>query len=723
MERKAKTPEDFAAVEEYMMQYLEDFIDTNQAGIGVGSIIETNIIAAYKRKHALERDVALKHDEITGMESVRLIRALLMSSKSDADLKQYVFERWWLANRTHSRVSDHFTVEDIAIWRHPSKEARRQYWVKEMPPIGTYTPLADTIDKLYLSNDAVRYIAVRKLMLGEGGVLTDVQGRESLVEALMQSWLEYEEGSEGERLLTNILSSLMESTAPERLYHYLGPILQDLILRPPQEQSTNDAVAAAHAKKVIDTMQKQGKLGNRLFGTELDAVESKIKNLMNGGSEATQQAVSLRETHDQLLNLFDVAKAEQITTISPTELALMTGKKSGAIGVRMLQLAGQYYAIPAEERERYDEVYDSMKGQSRLQAFKVLTREAQQNAQTAAILADIADFGERIGGGSLMTMYEVTMTNGSKRVTGVRNPNAEYHVVQVADLASTALDRANSNDPNNNDLKMAQSLIYDSVTWISHELNDTNFTAKDTVFRAQNDTMRGNGFRKGSSRYDVYVPQAYETGSLWIRHEDFVAGVNLTGLKISDTDSTNLGQKIISRDDYQDAVSTLVRSALYQINHGDFVHSDMHKGNFRITEDNNAIAIFDRYNLIEMTAPLRSALQITIGSIISGDRETAVQAMIDFVAPGNAGNSNLATQIATNIQQETDPTKAMTHTLLDLKKAGITIPIELSLILRNIFSLSRLSEEAGFANIGAAFLHTADDQEVQDLLTALSGEE
>ena len=723
IESKAKTLDDFAKLEARLLENLEQFVDLHHKEIGTGSIIETNVLEAYRTHQTKEREVGLKHDVVKGMESVRLLRALLMSAEDDAELKQYMFERWWLRYRTDFQgkidVEAKFRVEDIAIWRYPHKKSQLEHWIKEIPRHDDYQPLGATLDKLYVGNAALRHITVRKLLLGKGGVLTEAAGRQALVEALMQTWLAYEEGSATDSILHNILQSLMESAGPERLYHYLGPVLQDLILHPPHVQTSFDDIATRQANIVVDTMLSRKKISKEL-GNEREAVRRKVINLARGNAN-DQDAAGRSTLEDRLFEIFVEAEDESIGRISPTELALMVGKKSGAVGVRMLQLAGQYYDIPENEREKYNEVYDSMKGQTRLQAYKVLAREAKTNARVAELLDNIELFGERLGGGSLMTVYEVTMKDGSRQVIGVRNPNAEYHATQIAELAYNALDRAIENDPENADLKIAQSLVIDAVTWIRNELNDTTFTAKDAVFRAENDTREGTGFRRGRSRYDLYVPKANETGTLWIRNEELVPGVNLNGLTIAHDEPTDLASKRISQADFQDAVSTLVRNALFQIRRGRFAHSDMHMGNFRIVEGNNRIAVFDRYNLIEMTDELRATLKQTITHVASGRHRDAVEAVLHSVTPEEALADDVVRTIADSVAHgEADLTKTMANLVIGLKRANISIPLELSLIMRNIFSLARLSHKAGFDNLVEAFMHTADEQEVQDLLADLA---
>lgn len=716
VEQKASSFDDFERLESTMMHQLESFIGSYSAKIGGGSIFESVIIAAYKNARAQERESALKHEVIHNAESVKLIKALLTSAQSDRDIKSYVFERWWHANRFNPDNEQYFNVEDILTYRHPGKEARLNFWTKEMPPANSYDNLTQILDKMYLSDESLRFLLVRKLMLGEGGVLKDESGKDAIIESFMSSWLTGQ-SEEASALLRNILGSFLNSDTAEHVYQYIGPVLQDLILKPPKETSSNRDIAVAKAEAVVQSLVDRGKVrASTLRGVEVPAVRNKIFYLMHGTSNLDQIRQQSQTT--ALMERFEVERSDDFARISPTELALMTGKKSGALGIRMLQLAGQYYSIPEEERHAFNEVYDSMKGQKRLQAHKVLLREAKNNPHMSALLDNIDHFGTRLGGGSLMTVYHVRMKNGQDRVIGVRNPNAEYHVVAIANILQKTLAQASSNDPNNLDLLMAESLLTDAVTWIRDELNDTAFVVKDPVFRQENDTVTGSGFQKGRSRYDLYVPQAYNTGTPWVRHEDFVAGVNLNNVTVVEDGETDLEHSTISRADFMDATSLLVRNTLHQIRRGTYVHSDAHGGNFRITADNKKLAVFDRYNLIEMTDSMRTTLQNAIVSLASGDQHGAVSSIITGVDPSVSPDTlqNLIHTVTRNLDEEDDIAKGMANTVVALKKAGIAIPVNLSLILRNMFSMTQLADRAGFDNIVTAFMHTASEEEVADLL-------
>lgn len=699
-----------------MRHNLHNFISDHELEIGIGSIIETNIIEAYKTSGDKERERGLAYDEIKDLESLRLIKALLTSGYSDESLKRYVFERWWTINRLDHENEGYFKVEDILTWRFPGKEAKLKHWAKELPTSNHYTPIGEVLRNLYLSDEKARFLMVRKLMLGEGGVLQENKGKEVLIDAFMDTWLKSGD-DQGEALMRNVLSSLLNSESPEKTYQLIGPILQELMLQPPKRSPSDENIAEAKSKEVIQSLISRKKLEeSSLFGNEIPTVTNKILNLMNGTTD--QQQSGNKKTVNRLLGIFEHKSPEEIAQISPTEFWLMTGKKAGSFGIKNLQLARMYFEIPEEEQEKYDEVFDAMKGQTRLQAYKTLWRKAQASPKTAAIFDEINIFGKRVGGGSLMTVYETTMNDGSLRVTGVRNPNAEYHVLRFAETTRSTLEIALQNDPDNHDLMLMQSLVTDVVTWIRDELNDVEYSQKDPVFRQQNDTSIGQGFKKGRSRYDLFMPKSYDTGTTWIRHEDYVAGVNLNNLEVIEGETSIADQKI-SQTDFKDATSLLIRNMLYQIRHGSYIHPDAHGGNFRITDNNMRLAVLDRHNLIRITDDMRITLENTITAVAKGDTKEAIKSLMHGVAPDNQNIESIASNLAQKLKSSNDISKGLSDIILPLKKTGVQIPINLSLVLRNIFNISRLSKKAGFESLIDGFLHTASDEEISDISTML----
>lgn len=692
-------------------------IDDGAMQLGIMSIIDSHIIESYKTMQARHTHSALRSDEIEGMKPSDLLQAILMTGQDAMPLKRYLFNRWWTTNRKNPQTSDEFGAEDYLIWRHPRKAARLQWWLNQQAS-DEYAPLDSVMNRAFLANSMARYVALRKILLGDGGALTSEQGRHDLVDGLEGSWLQFIDSPEAKETVDLMLRSLVSVNGPEDLYQYLSPVLQELILRPPQHPTDNTELAEGKARQMLEGLVARGKI-DEFDDRDLENITIRVRHLIEGGrvdnsEQSTASAISMLEA----LTGAGIDEGEQISSLSPVQLAILLGKKSGAIGVRMLQLGGQYYTIPEEDKDQFREIYDQMKGQTRLQAYSLLQREADYAPATAELVGNIQHLGERVGGGSLVTVYEMVTKDGGREVLGVRNPNAAWHVANIADMVDRTLDDAIAKDPNNVDLQLAKSLVYDAVEWINLELNDTTFDQKDAVFKAENDhrSTQVNSFNTGNAHHSVYVPTTRPTGTPWLRREEYIDGNNLNNLR--DAEETDIAHGHITPEDRKDVVSVLVRNYTQQLLQGSYAHSDIHPGNFRVTADNQHIVILDRYNLIEMTDERRGTIKQLLGSFISGDTNSALKV---FLGATNASiDSSVLDDLANGLEQSSDKSQGMAQLIVGLKKNGVKIPVEIGLIIRNIFSLVSLAEEAGFDSLVGAFTHTAPPEEMVALLAKLS---
>jgi len=730
IEYKAHNSAQLQKIEEKLTAKLENFLEENYSTLGVGAIIDSHIINEYKEMKTTQRQTSIQVETINGMQASNLLAAILETGQNPDKFQEYLFERWWLRHRysDNSDVTNFFSVEDYAFYALPGKQARLDWWVNREIPPAKYSSLDSWSEGSYLSNAAARYITLRKLLLGEGGVLTDQKGRDDLIDALEESWLSFDNDDNAAKLVHNILVSIINSQEPEELYKYIAPVLQELILRPPQRQPNNSPIAQKKAQEILEELVSRRRL-SVIREKDVQLLSRRIERIMGGSSLQDEQNKQTEKLHDDTPNVEDAFRIlkrflpedneRPIGRLSPVQLAILLGKKSGAIGVRMLQLGGQYYPIPDEDKDEFREIYDQMRGQSRLQAFRLLKREAEHVPEIQDLMKDIKTFGGRIGGGSLVTVYDVKLNNGSHEVVGVRNPNAAYHVSEVATLADTTLDLAIAQDPENVDLRLAKALVYDAVEWINEELHDSDFEAKDSVYHVENDTREEQLaaqriMNRGRSKYHIMVPYTKPTGSLWVRREEFIDGHNLNGLEIAD--QTDIASGKITKEDHKQVISTLIRNYCAQLLKGSYAHSDVHPGNFRITSDNQNVAILDRYNLIPITSERRAQIKTIFSSVVSGNIGSALTTLLQASNADQIIDPSVIQSLSSNVSSSNDPTKAATQSIVELKKRGVHIPLELSLIMRNIFALFGMAQEAGFNSITEAFVHTAEPNEILETL-------
>lgn len=726
VEEKAGTIEEFEVLDKYMRDSIERLLSHTTLA-GKLAIADGLLIENYAQLRARERQRGIVRDDIKGLESTRLLKAMLESGLNDAELKNYMFERWWLRYRlgdmADESIAKFFKLEDLVMYQKPSqgKQSQRSYWLRGVPVSDKYKPLTAIMQEVYTAGGLAKYYALRKLLIGEkAGVLNSEDGRASLLEAFSQSWLDMEADGQAEATLQQILQSLFEAGESEELYQRLSPILMELTLRPPQQPAAWEPIITAKAAKEMEGLLKRDVIFEPKTPQEaerdMQMLRIKITNLLAGGGKDARKV----KRPEQLLLAWSRDKKVEYAKerFTPLGMAIVTGKKLGALGVRMLQLAGQYFPLNPDEKEQIADVYDNMRGQSRIQAYRVLKREAQYSSEVAELLEDAATIEPRIGGGSLMTVYKVIKKDGSEEAVAIKNPNAEYHLESVVRLMDKTLADANERDPSNTTYTFMQGMLTDSTQWILDELRDPDFAAKDVRFRADNDTRVGD-FDKGGSRYDILVPESRATNTTWVRRDEFIDGKNLTGLKITNG-QTDIAKGVISSADYKSAVSLLTRNYVHQLTNTGLAHSDIHPGNFRITSDNKSIAVFDRHNLLRLSGPERRLCKQVVLSLASGSPAGAVDLMADYLLelPENSGLLENREKLLEDIRQGLQSgQQSLVDTLVTIKRNNVKVPLKLSLIIKNMLSLEEISKVAGFSSIGEAFLSTATEKEVSGLLS------
>lgn len=720
IEKKASTLEELAYLEDKLKSHMDIFLPKDEV-IGQIAFADGLLIDNYANVKPTERKVGIQQDEIKGMEPARLLNALLTTSIDDKELKTYLFERWWLRYRTIIQkdltkdeaqemidLRGHFQIEDLLLWGYPGKEARLRFWANSYPERNMYKPLTQVLSDTYLATTPLKYYALRKILTGENGVLTNEADRQEMINAFFNGWVDFSNAAESKAVMQELLTSLFAVADKTEVYQRINPVLLDMLLKIPEQTYSYESLAKDIAtqkwEQIKEKTTRQALIGRGEF--LIDHLTRKLSLLMTGGQKNVGP-LDKEDNASKLLDLFaDTEKPGNKRQLSPLELAILVGKKAGAVGVRSLQLAGQYFDIPPEELDTFTQVYDSMKGQTRLQAYRTLKREAHFSPEIADLLANMKEFQPRIGGGSLMTVYKAIMKDKSAEAISIKNPNVEYHMNKVIDTLQKTVAHARTQNPANKEYQLFQVLLADVKQWITDELEDPRFEEKDKAFREQNDSRYGQ-FDTSNNRYNILIPQSIPTGTRWVRREEFIEGKNLTSLQVSN-ERTNIPEGIINKKDYKEAVSLLVRNYIYQLTQTGLVHSDVHPGNFRITSDNTSIAQFDRYNLIELDKNEKNFIQSLIPAIAIGGVEQAVRLTGEYLF-SKEENVHLGKIKNDLIEQVTlsgngDLEESIMNAIVMLKQKGVHVPLKISLIAKNLFALNSFAKSADFQGIVDALL-------------------
>jgi serine/threonine protein kinase len=385
----------------------------------------------------------------------------------------------------------------------------------------------------------------------------------------------------------------------------------------------------------------------------------------------------------------------------------------GILGVRLLQLVGLFFELSPEDRQTLSHVYAKVQGQSKLQAFVVLRRETERNEVFRQLFNQIDKIKQMVGGGSIVTVYEVATKDGRRWAVGVKNPNAEFWARELLEFIQSIIQNMIEEDPANPQLQLLNRLLTDAFHWIGDEINDPDYLHKNERFFIHNDYRSQDENRFQASEgisWQIFVPQIQDTQTDWVRWEEFVEGVELVEfMNTEPAEDTDFQKKVLSREDARQVVSLIVQNYAHQLFVTGLVHSDVHPGNFLLTADRK-VAILDRKNLLDFASQEeKGLLEELINLIAEADKDK----LIDFIArrfiPERGYDPDLLARIKSQMANKFNPEAPEEYIgslLMASKKEGIEIPLKYLLVLKNILALNRLSQWAGYKNVVDALVST-----------------
>lgn len=504
---------------------------------------------------------------------------------------------------------------------------------------------------LYAADGLTRHAMVRNLLTGKKGLLTGEADRRWLVEFFLTHFVQ----PGGDPTLFSILGEGLKAFAQtadlETLYFALAPLFAERILKPPARPPDWKEVLQGTDWSTLEIAEALGSYQQADFegdGFKIRYYEAPIRRLTG-------------ETLPPLSA--PVGSAALIREIA---------SKLGSPGVRFLQILGQFIDISGYEAE-FSEVYDSLRGQTKLTAWLLLKRE------WPALASEIAELGEPVGGGSLMTTFRATATDGKQEVVKVLNPNALYHLEIVYRMLGVTFKVLA--EQKGGGYALAQNALENIKAWIAQDIRFEGFLEKDSRFFEQN-----NGWSTAGARYRIKVPHSRGPDNRYFKREEYVEGLNLTQMEALSAQG----------HDVKGIVSLLVRNYWKQMREG-LVHSDVHPGNFRVTAENE-VAILDRNFFIELDERDQVFIQVLWTS--GGDAERLAGALVDYLAiPPSEFRDNLADQIDALLKSGRGAWEKVQSLVLILKEKGVTVPLKWTLLLKNTNALNRLAQQASFANL------------------------
>ncbi|MDO8509623.1 MAG: AarF/UbiB family protein, partial [bacterium] len=535
---------------------------------------------------------------------------------------------------------------------------------------------------IYMLDDIGKNIFLRKLLTGKNGVLDDKSKRSDFLNVLINKWVEQDtsvkpnqnEWRERQtkvkkvgvaKVLDDIAEALGNVSDWEHLYFALQGVLQDNIGRAPQKSTPwDDLYEVSNDFDELDISYQK---------TKWPPIpeEARLKPWLYRSQYAKLAEEALL---DSFPPLSEKSKDKSKQKMSPMRFIKEAAATGGALGVRFLQQVPLIANISPEDTEQFYEVYDRVKGQSKLAAIRLLERE------WPGVWEEMKNIGTRLGGGSIVTVYKAERKDGTMEALKVRNPNIIFHVNELYNFASQVIKGLVKE--NGDVYKPAQLLLDEIKEWILNDISFEGFLEKDQQFY---DIYNGYGGNT-TNQYKVRVPKSFAPASAFFCREELVEGKNFT----------RWDELVADGHDMKKAVSLLVQLYVKQIMDGRLVQSDVHPGNFSLTEKGELV-VYDRNFYLELS-DVEKDLISTLMNPFSDINEKKAKLLKYF----SAGQSpviikkigpiieNFAN--AMSIQNSLEAQKA----LVDLKKTGIKVPLNFTLLLKNLHVLQMMSKKAGF---------------------------
>jgi hypothetical protein len=607
----------------------------------------------------------------------RMFKALIMTGKTDGPLREYLSEVFLSFYLQEKNKGTDFG-EGFA------KEFLQTTTSTEILAVG----VPDVESLLYELDFESRNVLCQQLLIGDGGILLDREVRERTMKWFFRNFIK-EPQSEDERKVYELLELAFDAVAANAevptLYFLLHPIMVERILGKPKKRTHWKSVLKKARERVVKKAARTEE-DEYYFNDDLEGISHTLQEIFSGHQDPESIDLDRGEEERRDSREYKLAKLNQLcreyvheipeTTLdlSVMDFVKQLSSKLGAPGVRFLQCLGIYVDLPSGLRKEFDDIYDNVKGQLKLSAFHTMEKNWE-----GTLDGELERFGSRIGGGSLVTVYE-SVVDGKPCVLKVANPNVSYRAGRVCDNLRSIFE-------SDEKLGRAVPLIESIRTWIETDISMQSQDLKQ-AFAEQN-----HGFNPNNGSYEMMVPETVDTSG---KHtiEELVEGNNLTNW-----------EALEPKHDMKAIVSLVVKNAIHQVSNG-LVHADMHVGNIRVREDRK-VAWLDNNYLILLSGTDKEFLGSLV--LLASDRPGLAKAVGDYLCSFEE-NSHIDQAAFTKSLEEIllqngsrDVASFVSDIVAVLSKEDGVIPLNVMLLTKNALALERMAKRAGFKNAAEAY--------------------
>ena len=568
MENEVKTKEETDAVVSRMEKEMGVFMSQGSKEAGVATLMS-----------------ALR---LSSESSQALLGALLESEENDGKLKSLIYKNLKDFEQVVSILTDDLRDETFST-KGKDADADEMETMAEAERVSKRLVISDRVESGFLRMGSFsRILLLRKLLTGKNGLISNPTNRKEFMDSLLQTAIQKQKEEDLMKIIRQVAEAFVEGKTWKPIYFALQAVLAERLGLPPENLApwgpavlNLEGWVGDEVKQVIESRQPRTLHNLNLELRKNSEFSWRHQDFFNDYSREALRA--------KLQEMGAIQPPEKKGKLSPLSFVLEIVQRTGALGVRFMQVLPQFADLKEEYLGQFSRVYDSMVGMSKLVA-KTILEEKWPN-----FWKQVNRIEERVGGGSLMTVYKLIMKDGTARAVKIKNPNLKYHLEITTRMVKEFLDFLVKEYGAH--YETARMVADEVKEWITRDIDFKGFLKKDAKFKKNND-----GFKIPGVDYEIYVPQSFGPESDAFMVEEYIEGTNLTQW-----------EKLQSQGlDLKGVVSLLVKNYLRQV--GDnLIHSDVHVGNFRVFWDEKSnkhkVAILDRNLFLELTPQMKQVVR------------------------------------------------------------------------------------------------------------------
>lgn len=569
-----------------------------------------------------------------------------------------------------------------------------------------YKTLSDSIDILRNLTPTQRYLLSHKALLDKGGALTTDENRRLLGDTIVGAL---------KPKVTFISSALRtaaeDSPSPDFISFPAAQMLSGILFEGLDVKSVDptkvnsEKVPHDELIRIMSSNTREVSLFGARYRGSFDTTFGRVAQESDGQYHRSVDVLK------KLLFSTTPQETESQPEISPSTESLIRGvEMTGALGVRSLQLARQLHRFPQDVDRRLSQIFDARQGIPKLSFWYHLDEWSKSGNGIPDFTERLVSLDEYLGGGSLYTTFAGTVrnTDGSTSQVAIkmRTPNTEMFIQEpykiVGDVLTKIGTQGSAEDKQY--AKMSQLFLDLSNRWCLNDINDPTFESDDDNFRQTIDL-----YNKTSGKNTFYAPDRV-FNSPKLKSEEKAPGKTLNQVlndpSVSNAQKQSLVQTINKFFSYQTKTPVKTTDGKEYF----LVHSDPHIGNFMVdlTEDQPRIGVIDRNMYLRLEKEDVALFQPLLeGKGYGSMLEPMIERLLDRnKIVGKADRRAIKNRILFGVRGEfvVQAWESLKHLKLkpdnfailrrfmgEASQAGLDIPLEYQLMIRNIEAFRELS--------------------------------